>query len=532
MSLLRHASAVAVMVLGSRILGFARDAAVAALFGAGAVADAAVAGLAVPQLARRLLGEGALNGAVVPALLRAEREDGTAAARRLAFGAAAVQFLAGLVVAGLLLLAMPQLVRLLAPGFAPGEPRFDGAVWVGRLTVLCLPMAAVAGVLAAIANASGRMSLPSLSPLIGNIAVLAVLGLAFIGTGHGADDSGAAATAALGWLAAATVAGAAAQLALQMTATLGCRFAPDLALLAPSGLPSLVRAAAAALPTLLGAGPSLLAAALPALRFIIAGAAASGVLGGVSALFYASRLVELPLGVIAAVAGAVLLPVLAQGAAGAAGAAMRGAEAALALSLPAAIGLALLAEPIVVALFRHGAFDAEAVTTTSLALELLALTLPFQALEKILAAVAFAQGHSRLVMGASLAALLVGALAGFALAGPLGLAGPALGLLASSLVGLAGLAVGLRRRRALALDTEARRRVPRLALAAAAMGACVAGGDRLLAAPLAEGGLAGFGTLGLLILVAVALYVGVAHLAGGLDLRALKAALRSKSATA
>lgn len=532
MSLLRHASAVAALVLGSRILGFARDAVVAALFGAGAVADAAVAGLAVPQLARRLLGEGALNGAVVPALLRAEREDGAAAARRLACGVLAVQLLAGLLLAGLLLLTMPQLVRLLAPGFLPGEPRFEGAVRVGRLTVLCLPMMAAAGVLAAIANASGRMSLPSLSPLIGNVAVLAVLGLAFIGTGHGAGDSGAVAAEALGWLAAATVAGASAQLALQIAAALGCRLAPDMTLLSPARLGRLIATAAAAAPTLRAAGPSLLAAALPALRFIIAGAAASGVLGGVSALFYASRLVELPLGVIGAVAGAVLLPVLAQGVTGSAGAAMRGAEAALALSLPAAIGLALLAEPIVVALFRHGAFDAEAVNTTALALELLALTLPFQALEKILAAVAFAHGHSRLVTRAGLGALLAGAVTGFALAGPLGLAGPALGLLASSLAGLGGLVLGLRRRRALALDAEARRRMPRLVLAAVAMGASVAGGGRLLAAPLAEGGLAGFGTLGGLIVAAVALYVGVAQLTGGLDLRAMKAALRSGSTAA
>ena len=68
MSLLRHTSTVVSLTLLSRVLGFARDAAVAALFGTGAVADASVAGLAIPQLARRLLGEGALNAAILPRL--------------------------------------------------------------------------------------------------------------------------------------------------------------------------------------------------------------------------------------------------------------------------------------------------------------------------------------------------------------------------------------------------------------------------------------------------------------------------------
>ena len=155
MALLRHASTVALLTLTSRVLGFARDAGVAALFGTGLVADASVAGLAVPQIARRLLGEGALNAALLPALARAE----DAPERRALAGAVVVVFaLAGLLVAGVLFLFMPVVVSVLAPGFAGDGPRAAGAVLAGRLTVICLPLALLAGVFAAFANSAGRFA--------------------------------------------------------------------------------------------------------------------------------------------------------------------------------------------------------------------------------------------------------------------------------------------------------------------------------------------------------------------------------------
>ncbi|MCK0198003.1 polysaccharide biosynthesis C-terminal domain-containing protein [Ancylobacter sp. 6x-1] len=519
MSLIRNASVVAVLVLGSRILGFTRDAAVAALFGAGAVADAAVAGLALPQLSRRLLGEGALNGAVVPAALRAERDGGPDAVRRLAFGAVLLQFGIGMMLAALLYVFMPQAIRLLAPGFAPGETRFADAVWIGQLTVVCLPLMAVSGVLAALANAAGRTRLPSLSPLMGNVGVLAVLFLALASAAVGAETP-AGARIALDWLAAATLAGAAVQFAVQCAAVAGCRFAPRL----PSNIAELWNGLRAAAPTLLGAVPSLLSAALPPLRFIIAGAVASGVPGAVAALFYASRLVELPLGVIGAVAGAVLLPALVG--TGRTEAASRGLEATITLALPAALGLIVLAEPIVTVLFRHGAFDAAAVAATSEALALLALALPVQAMEKILAAIAFAHGSGRLATAAGLAALAVGGVSGFALAGPLGLVGPALGLLVSSLVGAGLLAGGLMRRGLLPVDATLRRRLPRLLPAALVMALASFFAGHLLAGPLERGGAVGFGVLATIVALAVALYAGVAQLAGAVDLKELKRALR------
>lgn len=501
---LRRASTVAGLTLASRGLGFARDAAIAALFGAGAVADAAVAGLAVPQLARRLLSEGALNAAVVPGLLDAEREAGDAPARARAGAALVLITLAAGLLALLVAAFMPQLVALLAPGFAAGGERAAGAVLVGRLAIVCLPLMAAAGVLAAIANASGRATAPAFAPVLSNIIVLLVLAAILL-----APES-----RALAWLAAASVAGALAQLVLMIGAARGCR-------LAPRGVTR--QALRAAWPMLARSGPSLLAAALPQLRFLLAGAAASGTVGGVAALFYAGRLIELPLGVVGASSGAVLLPLLAAQANAAPGTAgVRAGEAALALTLPAALGLMVLAEPIVAVLFKRGAFDADAVAATAHVLALLALAVPVQAVEKILAAIAFARGESRLATRAGLAGLAIGGGVGFALAGPLGLAGPALGILVSSLTGLAGLAFGLARRRLLRFDRAARARLPRLVLAALAMALAVMAAGRMLAGPLHAGGLHGLGALAACVLLGLLVYAGAAQFSGALDLRALR----------
>ncbi|WP_425107006.1 murein biosynthesis integral membrane protein MurJ [Ancylobacter sp.] len=515
MALLRHASTVALLTLTSRVLGFARDAGVAALFGTGLVAEASVAGLAVPQIARRLLGEGALNAALLPTLARAE----DAPARRALAGAVVAVFaLAGLLIAGLLFLFMPAVVSVLAPGFAGDGPRAAGAVLAGRLTVICLPLALLAGVFAAFANAAGRFARPAMAPAAANVAVIALLVLLWLSGAHTISAS-----AALIWLAAGVVAGALTQVVLN-AAALPRDFVR--LTLAPANLK-------AALPLLAGSATPLLAAALPQLRFLIAAAAASGLGGGVAALFYATRLVELPLGLVGASAGAVLLPALAHGRGtaeepgfGPTALGAGGLIAALALSLPAALGLAVLAHPIVVVLFQRGAFDPQASELTATALTLLALTLPAQALEKVLIAIAFACGLPRLVTLASLAALPLGALAGFFSVGALGMAGPALGVLVSSVVALAGLGIGLGRRRLLVLGKPVRRQLLRLSLAALGMAGAVMLARLGCEGLLTQGGLAAAGALTGLVALGGAVYAGLALALGGIELTALRAGLR------
>ncbi|MFT0859626.1 murein biosynthesis integral membrane protein MurJ [Ancylobacter sp. G4_0304] len=506
MALFRHASTVAALTLTSRVLGFARDAAIASLFGTGVVADAAVAGLALPQLARRLLGEGALNGAIAPRL-----GEGEAAAQR-ASGALALFALVASALALIAYVFMPWVVALMAPGFPGDGPRELGAVLAGRLAVICLPLAAIAGVLAALANAAGRVTRPAMAPALGNVAVIAVIVLLYL---SGAVETGSE-VANLAWLAGATVAGAVMQLLVMLSAR------PEGALAA--GLsPAALRAA---MPMLFAAGPTLFAAALPQLRFLLAAAAASTLSGGVAALFFANRLVELPLGLVGASAGAVLLPALAAGGRDGTELRARSVEAALALALPAALGLAVLAHPIVAVLFQRGAFDPAATELTARAVALLALTIPIQALEKVLAAIAFARGFGRLVIRANLVALPLGALAGFSGAGTLGIAGPALGVVAASLIGTAGLALALARRGLLTLDRTGRRRVLALIASAGAMALALMLAAHWLEGPLVAGGWHAVPALAGLVGLGVAIYGALAAALGAVRLPALRSALR------
>lgn len=423
MSLLARASLVSAATLGSRVLGFARDAATAAVLGAGPVADALVAALALPLLARRLLAEGAFNLAFIPALARAEEApEGAAAAQGLA--CAAFVLLSGTLLAAALLAAlfMREVIGLLAPGFEAGGARAEVAVLCGRVAVLYLPLSGMAAIYGGIANRAHRVLLPALAPMAANLTVLAVIAVLIL---DGLMERDTAAFA----IAVASVAAGLAQLALMMAAARGrppARF---------------FRAQAdwrAGLRVLRAASPALLFAGMSQFRLIIVIALVSAVPGAVAALNYAQRLMDLPLGLVGASAGAVLLPALVRerGTGASAGPAL---VAALAFALPAAAGLCVLAEPIVVTLFQRGSFDAEDARATALFLAVLALSLPLQGLERILAATASAAGlvgaAERIALASLALCLGCGAVLGAAL-GPAGAAGGAAASAGGSILAL------------------------------------------------------------------------------------------------
>src|SRR5579872_4809020 len=145
MSIARNIATVGAATLTSRVLGFLRDAGIAAVLGAGALSDAFFAALQVPNLFRRLLAEGALNSAYVPLAMRIRDEHGAGEASRFAgevFGAMAASLCA--IAIGCILFA-PALVHVVAPGFAGEEDRFRLAVDFIRLSV---PYVALSGVVA------------------------------------------------------------------------------------------------------------------------------------------------------------------------------------------------------------------------------------------------------------------------------------------------------------------------------------------------------------------------------------------------
>ncbi|MGQ3673208.1 murein biosynthesis integral membrane protein MurJ [Xanthobacter sp. TB0136] len=402
MSLRARTSIVSVATLGSRILGFMRDAAIAAVLGVGPVADALAAALALPLLARRLLAEGAFNLAFIPALVD-EKEQGRASPLVLATGALLVGAL--LLAACVAAFFMPALIGLLAPGFESAGARAELAVLCGRIAVFYLPLAGLAAIYGGIANAEHRVLLPALAPVAANLTVLAVL-LVLAWQGMLASDRAALV------IAAATVAAGISQLVLMRRAARGC-----VAFRAEEGKPRPPMALhwRKAARVLRQAIPALLFAGLSQFRFMIALALVSATDGAMAALNYAQRLMDLPLGLVGASAGAVLLPLLVRKGRGQGDDAGRALLAALAFAWPAAIGLHVLAEPVVQLLFKRGSFDAEGVRQTAAILGILALSLPFQGLERVLSAIASAGGVMRMGERIAIASLLVCLLAGLGL---------------------------------------------------------------------------------------------------------------------
>src|SRR5262245_13340219 len=160
--------------LASRLLGFVRDSMVAALLGAGPVADACLLAFQRVTAAPRLLTEGAVNAALVPACLRLRDTKGAAAAaafagRLLGTGSAAL-----VAATALLALVMPLVIMALAPGFA-GREALQMAVDDARLMLPYLAFAGPVTVLMAIMNAQGRYALIAFSPLLFNIALISAM---------------------------------------------------------------------------------------------------------------------------------------------------------------------------------------------------------------------------------------------------------------------------------------------------------------------------------------------------------------------
>ena len=177
----------------SRVLGFIRDALVAALLGAGPVADAFLAAFQLVNVTRRLLTEGALNAALVPAWMQARDEGGPAAAAAFAGRVLGTVSAALVAAAALIALAMPLVIALVAPGFV-GQPTLQLAVDDARLMLPYLAFAGPVTVLMGVLNAQHRFALTAFSPLLFNLALIGVMiALLCAAAGchrRGADDGG------------------------------------------------------------------------------------------------------------------------------------------------------------------------------------------------------------------------------------------------------------------------------------------------------------------------------------------------------
>lgn len=474
--------------LASRLLGFARDSLIAALLGTGAVADAFLAAFQLVNVVRRLLSEGALNAALVPAWLRVRDRDGEEAASAFAGRVLGTVSAALIAISIGIAVAMPLIIMIIAPGFV--GPSLDLAVENARLMLPYLAFAGPVTVLMGLLNAQGRFALTAFSPLLFNIALIATIAAMLL---WHADASLAA------WKLAATVGIAGLLQLLMLLSQRSAHLATPLRASFDKEMRGFFGKAI----------PGMIASSGPQWLMVAGAIIASATPSAVSWLYFANRLIELPLGIVGVAMGTVLVPELTRAVGSGdrdavAHAESRALELATGLALPATLGLAVLAEPIVRLLFEHGAFGAEDSAATAQALIWLALGLPAHVLIKALSPAFFARGDTM----TPLLATTKGFVVAIALAVLLGHFFGASGIAASVATGAWSSAVSLLRKGTsefgFSVDAAARKRLPRIVLAAAAIGALLWLTTGLM--PVEAHGLIRFIALGLQIGAGIAVY--------------------------
>jgi putative peptidoglycan lipid II flippase len=404
----RPAALVSAATLSSRVAGLAREALFGHLFGRAAAADAFVFAFRIPNLFRDLFAEGALSPAFVPVFTKTRAEKGDAEAFRLAGTVLGTLLAVTGALAALGIVFAEPVVSVVASD-ATGETRGLAAA-LTRIMFPFLPLVAAAAVLMGVLNAHGRYVVPALAPAAFNVVAIAG-GSLLVALGWSARD------AVVGW-AAIVLLGGLAQALVQVPPLLRLGYRgglrADLAF-RDGGLRTIVRRM----------GPVAVALAGTQVMLVITTTLASRSEGWAAALNYAFRLIHLPIGLVGVAVGTVALAAGSRRAAAGDAAGLDDVQRrALRLNwfvaLPAAVGLAATAEPVVRLIFEHGAFDQAATALVVEAVRWYALGVVFYGGTKVAASAFHARGDTRTPMACSLlgiAASLAVAVLGI---GPLG----------------------------------------------------------------------------------------------------------------
>jgi putative peptidoglycan lipid II flippase len=369
----KAASIVGLAVMCSRILGLIREQIFAALFGGGRAMDAFTVAFRTPNLLRDLFAEGALSTAFITTFSKTIATDGDGAAWRLANKVAtmAAVVLSAICLIGILI--APLLVDLFAPGFDADKAHLT--VMLARIMYPFILLVSLAALVMGMLNAKHVFGVPAMASSFFNLGSIA--GGVLIGRWL---DPHFGARALVG-LAIGTLIGGALQLAVQLPslARLGYIFRPDFRW-RDAGVKTILRLM----------GPAVIAASSVQLNVMINSMFASTLGDGpIFWLAIAFRLMQLPLGVFGVALATVTLPVLSRLVA--AGDSVRfrselarGLRLAFLLTIPATIGLIILAEPIISVLYQHGRFNAFQTEQAAAALRFYAIGLTAYSAMKVL----------------------------------------------------------------------------------------------------------------------------------------------------
>jgi putative peptidoglycan lipid II flippase len=400
----KSAGAVSAAVMCSRLLGLVREQVFATLFGAGFAYDSFVVAFRIPNLLRDLFGEGALSSAFVTVFSDYDTTKGKRATWELANN---VLVFIGILLSLITLLGIyfsQAILLTLAPDFAQVADKME---LTQKLTIIMFPFLifiSLSAVVMGILNTKGRFFVPAMASSFFNLgSILGGVALAVILPGFGQP--------AIVGMAVGTLIGGLLQLLMQLPTLFRTGFSFRLHLDLQD--PGLRRILLLMVPAIIGLSATQINI------FINTNFAASCAEGSVSWLNYAFRLVQFPIGVFGVALSIATLPVIAKYAAAKNMAKLKESYTSsltmvFCLTIPATVGLIVLAEPIIRLIFQHGAFTASDTIKTAEALSFYTIGLFAYAAVKIMVPVFYAINNTRypvigsfLTVGANIIVILL-----------------------------------------------------------------------------------------------------------------------------
>jgi len=466
----RNAGTVGAATLLSRVLGLAREQVMATLFGAGLATDAFNVAFRMPNLLRDLFAEGAMSSAFVPTftehLQNRGEEEAWALGRQLMSTLLAV--LAVVCVIGMVF--APLLVRLFAPGFGAQPGKLELTTMLTRVMLPFLPAVALAAAAMGMLNARGRFAVPALAPTLLNLGMV-IFGIALIPVCRAFGQPPILA------MAIGVLIGGLMQFGVQIPALAreGFRFRLEW----PRRHPGVERVATLMLPATIGL-------AATQVNLLVSTLIASLLeQGSVSWLWYAFRLMQLPIGVFGVALATVSLPALSRAAVARDMDALKSTLSAtlrlvFLLTVPAALWMAVMARPVIALLYEHGHFHALDTERTAAALVMYCLGLPAFAAVGVLTRTFYALGETRVPVQSSFVAVAINLALNLLFIGPLkplglGHLGLALATSVTSILNMGQLAFYLRRRVGLLEGRRMARTLAKVGLSSAIAAAACGG---------------------------------------------------------
>ena len=431
MNLLKAMFTVSGMTFLSRILGFARESLIARYFGSGLETDAWNVAFRLPNLLRRIFAEGAFSQAFVPMLAEYKHQKGEDATRDFVSHVHGTLALALFVITAIGIVAAPLVIMITAPGFDRNAGQFHLAQQLLKITFPYILLISLSSLGSGVLNTYSKFSIPAFSPALLNLSFIAtIIWLA----PHLHQPIFA--------LAIATFIGGVAQLVFQW---------PYLAQIGMLTWPRLNLRDEAVWRVIRKMGPGVFAGSVSQISLVINTMYASSlVVGSVSALNYADRLMELPTGLLGAALGTILLPALSKHHSNKSPLEYSalldwGMRMALMLAVPAAAALAVIGGPLTVAMYEYGKFHADAAAMTERALVAYAVGLPGLILLKVLAPAFYARQNMKTPVKVAFVTLIATQLLNLVLVSRLQHAGLALSISLAALLNSAMLLTLLRR---------------------------------------------------------------------------------------